>query len=361
MISTAWALWFTLFLPGLFGGHYGQPSAALWKDQLFVAINGSNVAGGKLYRGTFSPVRKNVHSPVEHVNWYGGDLSSLTQAKLQIQGDRVLLCASGHTPRIFPMAEVPLLEANEFGEELCKLRGYRSQSHLNDRSSGDSQRLLFPIHRKHDVPAPPTRNELFGNPTPEQVQWQRESDFRQRARFDVQIAGARSLRLLFAHEDRLFVSVEYDYLRTWYWDHFDKHGDEVKPLPKPPDRQLRTGKLPADFTESFAAYTTGERDYFVTPTGKVYMAVAKGKTEVEVSAVWTDPKRPIAGVVQDHLTNDAVYGWGFVTNNRAPERFYVKLEPKPVAVPYKRTVPLWGDRSDAYLESYECARAFRKK
>ena len=36
------------------------------------------------------------------------------------------------------------------------------------------------------------------------------------------------------------------------------------------------------------------------------------------------------------------------------------MEPKPVAVAYKRTAPLWGDRSDAYLESYECARAFRK-
>jgi hypothetical protein len=34
--------------------------------------------------------------------------------------------------------------------------------------------------------------------------------------------------------------------------------------------------------------------------------------------------------------------------------------PPPVAVEYRRTVPLWGDRSDAYLESYECARAFRK-
>jgi len=55
-----------------------------------------------------------------------------------------------------------------------------------------------------------------------------------------------------------------------------------------------------------------------------------------------------------------VYGWGFVTDSAAPERFYVKMEPKPVAVEYRRTAPLWEDRSDAYLESYECARAFRK-
>jgi hypothetical protein len=122
---------------------------------------------------------------------------------------------------------------------------------------------------------------------------------------------------------------------------------------------LRTGKLPADFTEKFAAYTSEKRDYLVTPNGKVYMAVSKGKAEVEVTKVWDDPKRRIVGVVQDQA-NDAVYGWGFVTDSAAPERFYVKFAPKPVAVEYKRTVPLWNDRSDAYLESYECARASRK-
>jgi hypothetical protein len=79
---------------------------------------------------------------------------------------------------------------------------------------------------------------------------------------------------------------------------------------------------------------------------------------VAVSAVWADPKRRLVGVVQD-LANDAVYGWGFVTDSAAPERFYVKLGPKPAVVSYKRTAPLWGDRSDAYLESYECARAIR--
>ena len=106
-------------------------------------------------------------------------------------------------------------------------------------------------------------------------------------------------------------------------------------------------------------YTSDKRDYLVTPNGKVYMATPQGKTEVEVTKVWDNPKRKIVGVVQDQA-NDAVYGWGFVTDSAAPERFYVKMEPKPVAVEYKRTVPLWNDRSDAYLESYECARAFRK-
>jgi hypothetical protein len=133
----------------------------------------------------------------------------------------------------------------------------------------------------------------------------------------------------------------------------------AKDLPDPPERHLRTGKLPADFTGKFAAYVSGDRGYLVTPGGRVYIVALKGEKELEVSKVWDDPRRRIVGVAQD-LANDAVYGWGFLTTSAAPERFYVKLAPKPVAVEYRRTVPLWGDRSDAYLESYECARAFRK-
>jgi len=162
--------------------------------------------------------------------------------------------------------------------------------------------------------------------------------------------------LFHAYKDRFFVSVEADCLDHWY---FTGKGDGSKTPFKPPERKLRTGKLPADFTERFTAYVSGARGYLVTPNGKVYMSVPQGKAEVEVTKVWDDPKRKIIGVVQD-LANDAVYGWGFVTDRGAPERFYVKMDPKPVVVEYKLTVPLWNDRSDAYLESYECARAFRK-
>lgn len=55
-----------------------------------------------------------------------------------------------------------------------------------------------------------------------------------------------------------------------------------------------------------------------------------------------------------------MYGWGYAGNNGSADRFYVKFDPKPVAVAYKLTVPLWNGHTDAYLESYECARAFRK-
>jgi len=162
------------------------------------------------------------------------------------------------------------------------------------------------------------------------------------------------VRLFHAFEGKLFISIEPDYRYSWY---LDVQSERTK-SPPIPDRKLRTGKLPPDFNDYFAAYHAGDRDYLVTQGGKVYMAVAKGMTEVEVTALWTDPKQMIAGIVQ--VTNTgAVYGFGPMGEDGSENRFYVKFEPKPVAKPYRLTVPLGNDSMNAYLEAYECARAFR--
>lgn len=58
--------------------------------------------------------------------------------------------------------------------------------------------------------------------------------------------------------------------------------------------------------------------------------------------------------------NAAVYGWGYAGEPGSATRFYIQFGPKPVAVTYKLTVPMWDDSTDAYLKSYECARAARK-
>jgi hypothetical protein len=340
-------------LPGWFD--YGQPSGVLWNDHLFVAINptASLARDGALYRGTFAPLRRGVRVPVEHLNpTYSLTLDKVSsQAKLGLRDDRLLLFQGGVGYFIFPLTEVPLLESSDFGERLIEVRGYRSKRAFVESFSAHTYELMFPNHRKHDVPMqkPPGLDDFS------------DVAYITTARYSLQIDGPKSVRLFHAYKDKLFISVEPDYLENWY---LDEKGFVREDLPKPPDRELRTGKLPADFTERFTVYTSPERDsftqrdYLVTVNGKVYMAVPKGKAEVEVSAVWNDPKRKIVGVVQDQA-NDAVYGWGFVTTSATPERFYVKLGPKPVGGPYERTVPLWGDRSDAYLESYECASAFR--
>jgi len=332
----------------------GFPSAVLWKDQLFVSTNGRFFGAlGGLSRGTFTPHLKEVKSPVWHYTQMVTHCTNL--AKLEIRDGRLLFFTAGQAFfYVVPMEEVPALEANEFGEAIGRARGYLNSSALLDRHSGETGGMLFPSHRKPDIFPPPLPGLTSEKPADDEYN-DRAGDYWRKARCDIQIAGAKSVRLFHAHKGKLFVSVESDFLRVWY---YDKDNNPIKNAPIP-DRQLRTCELPADFIEYFAAYTSEKRDYLVTPNGKAYMSVPKGKAELEVTKVWDDPNRKIVGVVQDQA-NDAVYGWGFVTDSAAPERFYVKLQPKPVAVEYKRTVPLWNDRSDAYLESYECARAFRK-
>jgi hypothetical protein len=332
------------------GQFYGMPSAVLWEDQLFVVTSSLPYQGGLLYRGNLNTKQAAVRPPIEY--WATSDgLRQSFQAKLDIRGDRILWFQTGEAHTIIPLVDLQLLERTEYANRLCKLRGYSDQRDFeNTFNSGGGWRLLFPEHREHDVPLPPEGG--FGGGRIEDPEYA----YTRRARYDVQLAGPKSVRLFHAYKDKLFVSIEPDWLNNWC---LDKNGLVAKNLPKAPDRQLRIGKLPAEFTERFAAYTSDNRDYLVTINGTVYMSVPKGKAELEVTKVWDDPKRKIVGVVQDQA-NDAVYGWGFATDSAAPERFYVKFAPKPVAVDYKRTVPVWNDRSDAYLESYECARAFRK-
>ncbi|MBN9120010.1 MAG: hypothetical protein J0I06_12745, partial [Planctomycetes bacterium] len=198
---------------------------------------------------------------------------------------------------IVPLEEMPGLEDSEFGLAICRARGYENTSFLLAHFAAPAGTLLFPPHRSPDVEPPPVPMFRLGAPpTPAEVFTERAGAYLRSARYDVQIAGPKTVRLFHAARDKLFISVELDYLNAWYKD---KVGNPIKNPPPAPDRQLRTGKLPVDFTEHFAAYTVGGRDYLVTDNGKVYSAVAKGKGEVEVSALWNDPKRKIVGVIQD--------------------------------------------------------------
>jgi hypothetical protein len=334
---------------------YGQPSALLWEDQLFVGINGRvNGPIGALYRGTFNEKRKDILSPTDY--WHLVHTNNSHQSKLEIRYDHVLLFTAGCIPYLLPISELPCMQPNDFGKKLSVLRGYKSQDALlNKYSCYEYQRLLFPTHRKPDVAVPPEiiRSNSDDILPKEHVEELRYRAYYRVARFDIQIADPNTVRLFHAHESKLFVSIEPNYL---FHASNDKDGKPLKT--PPPNRELRTGKLPPDFTDYFAAYRSGDSDYLVTQRGKVYVAVPKGKTEVEVTALWNDPKRIIVGVVQDTKTG-AVYGYGPEGEDGSVNRFYVRFEPKPVAKPYRLTVPLWNDRMDAYLESYECARAFR--
>lgn len=184
------------------------------------------------------------------------------------------------------MEELPALEDNEFGQTLCRARGYLNQSALHARYAGVTPDLLFPGDRKPDVPPPPLPGVDSPNPAGLEYGY-RAAMYWHRARCDIQIAGPKTVRLFHAYKDKLFISVELDYVRAWY---YDKNFKPIKNPPPIPDRELRIGKLPADFTEHFAVYTNRGRDYMVTDKGKLYLATPKGKAEVEVTELWKDPQ-----------------------------------------------------------------------
>lgn len=326
---------------------YGQPSAILAGDQLFVAINGRLWPfSGHVWRGTFAPQNAAIQPPLDYPSPIPRDPLT-TQAKLDIRDHRILVFHAGATHAIFSMADLQLLELNDFGKQLCRQRGFRNQDEFLHKSNGGGSLLLFPPFRGRQPDVPVRYIRGIRNP---------ESVYNETARYDVQIASDTTVRLFHAHNNKLFISLEYDYIG------YSSESDDSLPTKQvlPANRNLRTGTLPEGFTERFATYTdsTKDRDYLVTDNGKVYMSVTKGMTAVEVTTVWNDPNRVIVGVVKD-MTRGVVYGWGFVSDIASPDRFYVKFDPEPVAQPYKITVSQQFRRADAYLESYECARAFR--
>src|SRR5262245_61283408 len=94
---------------------YGQPSATIWKDQLFVAITSKALGDpGVLYRGKFTPATRRVRDPLEHFG-PGGWGNDSTQAKLDIRDDRLLMCSGSSGYQIFPLEKVWRLESSAFG------------------------------------------------------------------------------------------------------------------------------------------------------------------------------------------------------------------------------------------------------
>ena len=142
MIATVCVVWLGSVVPQVQALDYGQPSAALWKDQLFVAITGRAFnSPAVLYRGKFTPESRRVRDPLEHHN-PSGDLRDSTQAKLDLREDRLLLHSAFLGYCIYPLDQVWRLEDSAFG--FGRLRWSR-----------DLQRLHLGVLR-HLRNAPPT-------------------------------------------------------------------------------------------------------------------------------------------------------------------------------------------------------------
>lgn len=264
---------FVLSLATLDRQHYGQPSAVVWGDQLLAVSHGRLFELDSLYRGTLKPHERRVRQPVAY--W------SVGASKVDVRDNRVLLSGTWTSPRIVPFAELGILEDNHFGQKLAELFGYtQTLDYLNNAALCDPSWLVFPTFRKPDVAAPIPKGAQPADPESALIRRQRK--YMQEDRIDVQLAGPKTVRLFHAYKDTLFVSIEPDYLNHWRIDpkKWDFHENMRQP---PPARELRTGKLPAEFTEYFVAYRAGERDFLVTESGKVFMVEPKGKAELEVT------------------------------------------------------------------------------
>ena len=201
--------------------NYGQPSAVLWKDQLFVA-DGRTPDGRLRVRAlpwNFCDCSEAGMPLTDRIRARGmGSYAprSCQQAKMEIQGDRLLWFTAGSNLHIIPLSELPYLEQSTFGQQLCLTRAdYQEQYLLFGSYTGFVDQLLFPKHRKPDIQAPPLADEPPDVRAEYILGW-RESDYVWRGRFNVQIAGPKSVRLFHAFKDTLFVSIEPDYLSNWY-------------------------------------------------------------------------------------------------------------------------------------------------
>src|SRR5262249_36151686 len=138
------------------------------------------IAGGFIYRGTFTPTVRRIKSPVEHYNAAGGWGDNSTQAKIHIRDDFLLTNTGSDGYSIYPMQVLPELEANEFG---TKLSGHWSRQDTTLPHSARFEHVLFPTHRKHDVTLSGTEFDDGDKPS-EQTYWRN-------ARYDVEIAAEK--------------------------------------------------------------------------------------------------------------------------------------------------------------------------
>ena len=126
--------------------------------------------------------------------------------------------------------------------------------------------------------------------------------------------------------------------------------------PAIPERNLKAGGLPESFKGRFHAYVVGDLHYLLTASGRLYRCAAKGESGLEIREVWSDPARPLIGVVDAPDTKQAfAFGWG--SKPGGTDRYWIEFGDKPVETVYRLGSKLKGDREDAFREVNECVRA----
>ena len=346
----------------------GHANGVYWKNDVFVALPKRPLPKWKLRFGK-SPVKyasdlfrtspycdeRPFSSPIKYSVYgvIGADF------RFSISGGFAQFYA-GSQNLYFPIEDFPLLEITGLGKELFDLK-YNPQRESSSQSIpflSDTEPLLTPGHREWDLPQAEWRRRLMEDGWSPTRDTSRDMghirrEYADRVRCDTLPIDAFRLRLFQVLDGRLLISTEPVPLR------FPKESLALGKKPAPiPERDLKSGKLPAGFKGRFHAYAVGDRHYLLTAGGKLYKCAAKGEDGLEVTEVWSDPARPLIGVVDCPDTKQAfAFGWGSKPGDTG--RYWVEFGDKPAPTAYILRAKLKGDREDAFREVNGCVAALQ--
>ena len=266
----------------------------------------------------------------------------------------------GRSSYCFPLADLPLLEDTGLGRELFDLKynPKREPSNQCGPFKTDGRDLIFPKHRPWDLPEDTMHQRLldYGR-----IFWvdkhtqtvDLKTAYMNLVQFDTLPIDALTLRLFAVLDGRLSVSVE---AVPYQWP---EHSIAIGRKPPPiPDRNLKTGNLPASFLGRFQAYAVGDIYYLLTAGGKLYKCGFKGKDGLDISEIWSDPAHPLIGVVDVPETKQ-VFGFGWGTKPKNNDRYWIEFVEKPAPTAYNFKQKLRNDREDAFREVTDCVRALK--
>lgn len=345
----------------------GRANGVYWKEDVFVALPARPLPdcklrfgkspvkyGSNLFRNGPNSEEQSASAPIRHSYGFEG-----LDFRFSISGEYAQFY-SGTQGLHVPIEDLQRLENTGLGRELFELKYNPRRESFSQFIPflTDSFRVLCPEHREWDLPEATFRQRLMEDgwaPTRDTTgdMLHVRYAYADMARWDSLPIDAFRLRLFQVLDGRLLVSTEPVALR------FPEESLALgkKPAPIPP-RELRSGKLPASFKGRFHAYVVGDLHYLLTAGGRLYKSAPKGKDGLEITEVWSDPARPLIGVVDVPETKQAfAFGWGSKPGNT--DRYWIEFGDKPVETVYKLRVKLRNDREDAFREVSDCVGALK--
>ena len=109
-----------------------------------------------------------------------------------------------------------------------------------------------------------------------------------------------------------------------FWEHNDKK------------QWVLTEKIEKpSFNERFWAYKIGTSYFFLTDSGKLYLARKPKEGDRKLEPIWDDKTKPIVGVITDTATNKVfLFGRNDKPAEKEAKGFYFELDEKPTALSF---------------------------